>query len=214
VHLPDGILPLPVTLSGYLVSFAVAAWSVAQIRRHPDPHSQVPRAALLTAAFFVASLIHFPLPPVSVHLVLNGLLGALLGWFAFPAILVGLFLQAAMFGHGGLTTLGVNSLILGLPALAAGVLFRGYRWLPEQRQVLGAMVLGFFAGSLALVGSLLLFAGILFGSLPTHLDPELERRALGVLAVAYTPVILLEGILTAALVGYFLRVSPGLLRTR
>lgn len=214
MHLPDGILPLPVTLGGYALSFALAAWSVARIRRDPDPHRQVPRAALLTAAFFVASLIHFPIPPVSVHLVLNGLLGAVLGWFAFPAILVGLFLQAVLFGHGGLTTLGINALILGLPALAAAGLFHSYRWWPEQRQRGAAVVLGFFAGSLALAGSLLLFAAVLFAGLPSYIDPDLERRAWTVLAVAYMPVMVLEGAITAALVAYFLRVNPAMLGTR
>ncbi|MEN9223377.1 MAG: energy-coupling factor ABC transporter permease, partial [Thermostichus sp. BF3_bins_97] len=38
-----------------------------------DPRRHLPKAALLTAAFFVASSIHLPLPPASVHLVLNGL---------------------------------------------------------------------------------------------------------------------------------------------
>ena len=66
----------------------------------------VPKASLLTAAFFVASWIHIPVPPTSVHLVLNGLVGAALGYYAFPAILIGLFFQAVMFQHGGLTTPG------------------------------------------------------------------------------------------------------------
>ena len=49
-----------------------------------------------TPAIFVASLVHVPVGPSSMHLVLNGLLGLLLGWAAFPAILVGLLLQAVL----------------------------------------------------------------------------------------------------------------------
>lgn len=33
----------------------------------------------MTAAFFVASLIHVPIGPTSVHLLLNGLLGVVVG---------------------------------------------------------------------------------------------------------------------------------------
>ena len=47
-----------------------------------------------------------------------------LGWRAGLAIPVGLFLQAVLLGHGGISTLGVNACVMTLPALAAGGLFR------------------------------------------------------------------------------------------
>ncbi len=124
MHIPDGILPLPITLGGYAASISICWLCIRATNKREDPWADIPKAALLTAAFFVASLIHIPIPPASVHLVLNGLLGALLGVFAFPAILIGLFLQAVMFGQSGLTTLGVNGVILGLPALAAAGVFQ------------------------------------------------------------------------------------------
>ncbi len=213
MHLPDGVLPLPVTLGGYLASFLLAAWSIRRLRAARDPYREVPRAALLTAAFFVASLIHFPLPPVSVHLLLNGLLGVILGWFAFPAILVGLFLQAVMFGHGGVTTLGINALILGLPALAAFALFRLHTRLLPQRTPATMMLFGFLAGAAAVALSVLLFALLLLGHLPAHLDAELERKALHALLLAYLPVILLEGVATALLLRLLLRAHPELLES-
>ena len=85
---------------------------------------QVPRVALVTSAFFVVSLIHVPLGVGSVHLVLAGLVGLMLGWAAFPALLIALLLQAVLFGHGGLLALGVNTLTMGLPAVAVHYLFR------------------------------------------------------------------------------------------
>jgi cobalt/nickel transport system permease protein len=137
MHIPDGILPLPVTLGGYALAASVTWTCLYRINQREDPREDIPKAALLTAAFFLASLIHIPVPPASVHLVLNGLLGILLGPFAFPAIVIGLFFQAVMFGHGGLTTLGVNAIILGMPALAAAALFRmltrGYSSTPLEK---------------------------------------------------------------------------------
>jgi len=62
--------------------------------------------------------------------------------------------------------------------------------------------------------ALLLFTVILLGSLPVHIDAALERKAVLTLILAYIPVILLEGVLTALLVGFFLKVSPGLLEGR
>ena len=55
----------------------------------------------------------------SAHLILNGLLGVVLGWAAFPVIFVALLLQAVLFQFGGFTVLGVNTATMGLGALAA-----------------------------------------------------------------------------------------------
>jgi ABC-type Co2+ transport system permease subunit len=126
VHIPDYLLSTPWWLGGYALAGLLLA--IGCRRLHDD---EIPRIALLTAAFFVASLIHVPLPPTSVHLLLNGLVGVLLGWRAFIAIPVGLFLQALFFQHGGFTTIGVNSCVMGVPALVAYYLFHGLlsvRW--------------------------------------------------------------------------------------
>ena len=111
------------SVAGYATAGAATWYSLRKINQREDPQAGVPAAALLTAGFFVASWIHIPIPPTSVHLVLNGLLGAVLGYYAFPAILIGLFFQAVMFQHGGLSTLGVNATIMGVPALIAYLSF-------------------------------------------------------------------------------------------
>jgi cobalt/nickel transport system permease protein len=123
MHIPD-ILPASVAITGYGLT-GLTTWAcLKRINRLPDPQAQVPKASLLTAAFFVASWIHIPTPIASVHFILNGLVGVLLGWFAFPAILIGLLFQAILFQHGGLSSLGVNALIMGLPSLIAHGLFQ------------------------------------------------------------------------------------------
>jgi cobalt/nickel transport system permease protein len=106
VHIPDGILPAQVCAAGYAITGVATWYSLRQINRRPEPAAEVPKASLLTAAFFVASSIYIPVPPASVHLILNGLLGVVLGYFAFPAILIGLFFQALVIGHGGLPPWG------------------------------------------------------------------------------------------------------------
>ena len=73
------------------------------------------------AAFFVASLVHIRIGPTSVHLLLNGLAGVLLGLRAGPSIAVGLTLQAVLIGHGGFSALGVNICVMTIPALFAGL---------------------------------------------------------------------------------------------
>ena len=210
MHIPDGILPVPVTAAGYAVTAAVTWYSVHRINQAENPHEDVPKAALLTAAFFVASWIHIPVPPASVHLILNGLLGAILGYFAFPAVLIGLFFQAVMFGHGGLTTLGVNAVIMGLPAIMAHYIFR-LRRLGNKDSRRKTAVFGFFAGAVAIGISVAFFVVILLTSIPAELDAGTEQKAIYTLALAQLPLVIIEGIITSMLVVFLRRVRPGIL---
>jgi cobalt/nickel transport system permease protein len=126
VHISDGVLTEAWWAGGLVVAGLLALLGAWRVRE-----DEVPRVAVLTAAFFVASLIHVPVPGgPRTHLLLNGLLGVVLGRRALLAIPVGLFLQAVLFQHGGYLSLGVNSCVMGLPALLAGLLFAGLRRLP------------------------------------------------------------------------------------
>jgi cobalt/nickel transport system permease protein len=116
VHLSDGVLVGPWLAGGWVAAawlVAAAAWRIGE--------NEIPRIGVLTAAFFVGSQIHLPLGGVSAHLLLNGLVGVILGRRAALALAVGLLLQAILFGHGGLTVLGVNIAVYSLPAVAAGL---------------------------------------------------------------------------------------------
>ena len=83
MHIAEGVLAAPVLAAGG----ALAAAGCAVGLRRLDESRLMP-TALLSAAFFTASLITVPIGPSSVHPLLNGLTGALLGWAAFPAITV------------------------------------------------------------------------------------------------------------------------------
>ena len=212
MHIADGILPLAVSVAGYATTSGLTWFSLRRIKQLPDPQAGVPRAALVAAGFFVVSWIHIPIPPTSVHLLLNGLMGILLGWYAFPAILIGLFFQAVMFQHGGLVSLGVNATLIGAPALLAHLLAQLSRqrgWLAPQRQA-SMGVVGFVIGATALAMSVLLFFAVQLFSFD-QIDPTLQRNALLVAVVGYLPLILIEGVLTAMVITFLARVQPVLL---
>ncbi len=210
MHIPDGILPVPVTAAGYAATAAVTWYSVRKINKKENSRQDIPKTSLLTAAFFVVSWIHIPVPPTSVHLVLNGLLGAILGYFAFPAILIGLFFQAVMFQHGGLTTLGVNAMIMGLPAIIAHYIFRLRRFgNKESRWKTG--VFGFISGAIAVAMSVSMFVVILLTNIPADLDVGTERAAIYTLAIAHLPLIAIEGFITSLLAVFLQRVRPRIL---
>ncbi|BFM41078.1 cobalt transporter CbiM [Synechocystis sp. LKSZ1] len=212
MHLPDGLLPAWACGTGYGLTGLLTWFSLRQINRQADPSQGIPKAALLTAAFFVASSLRIPLPPASVHLVLNGLLGVVLGYYAIPAILVGLFLQAVLLGHGGLTTLGLNTVIMGVPALLAYFLFQ-LRYHLGQREPTPWLtaIFAFISGCLGLSLALLIFWGLILLTLPNDLDQGAERLAVYGLVIAHLPIVGLEGFFTALLVLFLQRVKPKLI---
>ena len=212
MHIPDGILPAQVCAAGYAVTGLATWYSLRRISRKPDPTAEIPKASLLTAAFFVASSIYIPIPPASVHLILNGLLGVILGYFAFPAILIGLFFQALVIGHGGLTTLGVNAAMMGIPALLAYHIFQLRmsigKGLPEK---VATALFAFLGGALGLGIAALIFLTLVITTIPADFDAGAERNAIMTLSLGHIPLMVLEGVFTAMLVLFLQRAKPELL---
>jgi cobalt/nickel transport system permease protein len=156
VHIADGILTLPWLAGGFALAGLLAVWGAYRVR-----DEEIPRIALLSAAFFVASLLHVRLGPTSVHLLLNGLVGVILGRRAALAIPLGLFLQAALFGHGGFTTLGVNACVLTIPALLSGWMFAELNragWVRRPAVRSAFVAIGVAAGTLGSVFFVVLIA--------------------------------------------------------
>lgn len=211
MHIPDGILPASVIIAGYATTGGVTWYSLRQIKRDKNPQENIPKASLLTAAFFVASWIHIPVPPVSVHLILNGLLGTILGYYAFPAILIGLFFQAVMFQHGGLSTLGVNATMFGIPAILAYHLFQLQHKVGKNNRVWTG-VFAFLSGAGGLGLSVVIFFFLVIKNIPANLDAAMEQNVIYGLVLAHIPLMLIEGAFTAAVVLFLMRVKPELLK--
>lgn len=210
MHIPDGILPSAIAISGYGITGGMTWYSLRKINQCHNPTEQIPRASLLTAGFFVASLIHIPIPPSSIHLVLNGLVGVVLGYFAFPAILIGLFFQAVMFQHGGISSLGVNAAMMGIPAIFAYHVFQLHQSFPKQKRSFTPL-LAFIAGGGALGLSALIFTLLVVTTIPAEINAELERQAIYIGLAGYSIQSVIEGTFTMLLVSFFQRVKPELL---
>lgn len=131
LHMPDGLIQ-----GGWLgIGWLIAAGLVWIGSRHLAD-SDIPRIALLCAVFFVSSLVPFQIPGgPRTHLLLNGLLGILLGRKSVLALAPALFLQAVLFGHGGFLTLGLNLCVMTIPAMLAGWLLSTLlRLFPQQKK--------------------------------------------------------------------------------
>jgi cobalt/nickel transport system permease protein len=163
MHIYEGILAATAPGKEVLVAGAALTAVGTAIGLIKLDYERVPRVAVLSAAFFVISLIHLPLGPTTVHLTLNGLMGLVLGWAIFPALLVALLLQAVFVPpFGGLTTLGLNTLVMALPGVVCYYVFRRAVRGNSERMVfaagLAAAALGILLGA-ALGGTALLLAG-------------------------------------------------------
>ena len=196
MHISEGVLSGPVLVAGAAVAMAGAAAGLKKLEL-----DRVAQAGMLSAAFFVASLIHVPVGPSSIHLILNGIVGLLLGWAAFPAILTALLLQAMMFQYGGITTLGVNTVIMALPAVICYHLFGPFILKKPRLAVPAAFACG--AGSVFL-GAILASASLMFTE-----DSFLEVA--GLVVTAHLPVMVIEGVMTVFCVAFLKKVKPEML---
>ena len=196
MHIVDGALSNPVVIGGAVLAAGGIACSLRSLTME-----RIPAAGVLSASFFVASLVHVPIGPSSVHLIMNGLAGLVLGWAAFPALFVGLLLQAVFFGFGGLTVLGVNTLNIALPAVLAGILFG--RLISRGTPVTGA-IWGAVGGTFSIAAT----TGFVGFSLALSGDAFIPAAKL--VFVAHIPVMIIEGLLTGFAVLLARKVKPDL----
>jgi cobalt/nickel transport system permease protein len=198
VHLSDGAIADPWLVAGFAgaaILLLLAMWRMRE--------EEIPRIGVLTAAFFVGSSIHIPLAvlPTSVHLILNGLVGVILGRRAPLAITIGLLLQYLLLSHGGYTTLGLNACIVGIPAVIAGWCY------PILRRLgLSAFTRGVILGASAAAGAVTLnfFVLLLAGK-------EDWSTLAKLVLLAHVPVVLIEGAMLGVIVRYLEKVKPEML---
>jgi cobalt/nickel transport system permease protein len=196
MHISDGVLPTPVAVGSFVVSLAIVAWSARKMKAE-----DYPKTAVMTSAFFVASLVHVPIGPTSVHLLIPGLVGIILGNGAFISIALGLVLQSILFQFGGITALGANSIMMGVPALVAGWVFRASAGPSLSRCVVAGAVSGAVGVVLA----------VLFLALLLLTGGEDFRGVAKVAMVAHLPVIAIETAVSAFVVSFLYKVKPELL---
>lgn len=196
MHLVDGIVSNPVVA----VATVAAGIGVAVGLKRVAP-DDVPKIALLSAAFFVASFIRVPIGPAAAHLMLTGLLGMILGPMIFPAVLAGLLVQTMMFGFGGISVLGLNLLNIALPGFLAYLAFsRVIRRCPSSQ----VMLWGALAGGLAVIGSSLMVASSL------ALSGQGFFTVAKFIVLANLPVAVVEGLVVGAALSFLLKLKPGL----
>ncbi|WP_373356450.1 cobalt transporter CbiM [Pseudoroseicyclus sp. CXY001] len=199
MHIADGALSGEVLIGGAVLAVAGTAIGLRKLDMET-----IPATGVLAATFFVASLVHIPVGVTSVHLIMNGVAGLVLGWAAFPALAVGLLLQAVFFGFGGLTVLGVNTFNIAAPAVIMHYLCR--RGVMSSSPKVAALW-----GGLAGAGAILATTVFVAGSLALSGEQFLPSAKLTFLV--HIPVMVIEGLVSAAAVFLLWKVRPEMFDT-
>ena len=134
MHLAEGTLPLAQAALWTAVAAPIVVWGLrGEISRGRELDESRTLFAGATSLLFAATLLPLPVPVIGAtsHICLTPLLALLLGVRrVVAATFLVLTLQAIFFAHGGLTTLGVNTLSLGvvgpLAAIAIGRLTHAF----------------------------------------------------------------------------------------
>jgi len=193
MHISEGVLSAPVLVTGALLTAGGTAIGLKKL-----DFEKIAQAGILSSAFFVASLIHVNIGPSSTHLILNGILGLILGWAAFPVILVALTLQSLFFQFGGITSLGVNTFNMAFPSVLCFYLFRYVIVHKKSMTTIAAFACGF----LSVFGVAVLLGGSLY------LTEQNFWEISSFIVMINFPVMIIEGIITAFCVRFIQKVSP------
>jgi cobalt/nickel transport system permease protein len=135
MHVPDGFLDAPTSVSTAAVAAVAVAVSLRKSRAELDDRT-APLAGLVATFVFAAQMINFPVAAgTSGHLIGATLAAVLVGpWTATLCLTVILLVQALLFADGGLTALGTNVTLMGVVAVWTGYgAFRLARRLLPQR---------------------------------------------------------------------------------
>jgi cobalt/nickel transport system permease protein len=124
LHIPDGLIPLPWILAGIGFTALFVCVALFALRRR-DRARVVPRIATLSALMLLA--MGLPIPVLGYHLNLTVLTGMIAGPAEglIAALVVNLIL--ALTAHGGITVVGLNTLVSGLEVCLGWLLWKSLR---------------------------------------------------------------------------------------
>jgi cobalt/nickel transport system permease protein len=235
IHLPDGVLPVWLWVSGYVVAILVGTVLLRLVKKE-DLTRRLPLLGMMAAAMVLGASVE--IVPIAYHVNLTVISGILLGpsLIFLATFVVNVIL--ALFGHGGVTVIGLNTLILSIEGILGYCFFRLF-WKVLKRltpAIFVATFLSLFASTLSMIGVVSLGAAHYEelihqegkGIFEFHFSKEKGEQPHGgvtenrVNLKRFIAIILplgfigwvLEGIITVLIVRYIRRMRPDMLRLR
>jgi cobalt/nickel transport system permease protein len=206
LHIPDGVLPLSIWGPGLLAALIGLVWTARRLR-HAD-RQQIAYQGALGALVLGVMAVEIPLGPFEYHLSLIGPVGVLLGPAASYQVMFVASAILALVGHGGLTVVGLNALVLGAGAAVARPL---YAAAARRLAPPGAMAM---ATAVAQGVSGLLWFGVILLGLRTGAAPGRIGLFGGLAFPMWVAGIIVESLVAWGMARFLLKVRPDLLSGR
>lgn len=220
MHIPDGYLG-PQTYVPLMAAFVVtAAVAVVKVKKEM-PVKNIPYLGMAAAFSFIIMMFNLPIPGGTTgHAVGSALIAILFGpWASVIAVSVALIIQALVFGDGGITAIGANC--FNMAVFMPFVAWYLFKWIRGKSATSSRVFLaGFVAGYVSLLLAAVLTA-VEFGIQPLLAVGEDGRPlycpyglSVAIPAMALEHLLLFsvaEGLVTGALVHYFVKNDPAML---
>lgn len=209
MHIPDGFLTLQILIPTLIITIII--W-IASVKKTKLTEQQIPIMGLLTALFFAAMMMNYPIiGGTTAHLLGGATIGLILGPFAgCLSMSIILVLQAFLFGDGGLTALGANVLNMGIigifiPCIIFVVANKVFK-IKSTKALFPVIFIAAFLGDLLAAVS----AGVELG-----LSQPVFQYGLGVavpaMAINHSIIGIAEGMVTVIIIGTLLKLRPDVL---
>jgi len=167
IHIPDGVLPLWLVTVGWLAAAALVTLAVRRASAE-DVRRRIPLVGAVAALMLVG--MSSEIIPIAYHINLTVLAGILLGpWLSIITALV-VDVMLGLIGHGGVTVIGLNTLVISAEMILGWALFRTFVSAFGRRRV------GLAAGA-ATVVALVLSTALLVGIVALGGSPAASRES-------------------------------------
>jgi cobalt/nickel transport system permease protein len=233
IHLPDGILPVWLWASGFIVAILIGT-ILLRLTKKEELTRRLPLIGMMAAVMVLGASVE--IVPIAYHVNLTVISGILLGpsLIFLATFVVNVIL--ALFGHGGITVIGLNTLTLSIEGVLGYFLFRLF-WKVLKRLTPATFLATFIAllfSTLAMIGVVSLgtshYEKLIHqegkGIFEFHFSKEKEDHHPGEAAEEkvnlrrFITIVLplgfigwmLEGVITALICRYIYRLRPDLLR--
>ncbi len=220
MHIPDGYLSPQTYVPLIVVYIPLAAIAVKKVKRDVAIRN-IPYLGMAAAFSFIIMMFNLPIPGGTTgHAVGSAVIAILFGpWAAMIAVSVALIIQALIFGDGGITAIGANcfNMAVFMP-FAAYYIFKIFNnsSIKKTRVSFAAFLSGYLSLVLAAIltatefGIQPIIASTADGkALYCPYDLSIAIPAMAIEHLLFFGII--EGFITALIVGYFLRNEPGLI---
>lgn len=240
LHLVDGVISPVWWILGHVISLAILLLAVAKVKKE-ELAQKVPFIGVLSALMLITMSV--PLGFLPFHLNLTVLAGILAGpWIGFIAVFI-VNLILAFIGHGGITVVGLNTLIIGMEVVVGYFLFKTVaKYLKPVKAVVVTVMVTLLISTSFMGGVVALTNAGMEHMLPQghheeeHYDEtdhhdgsesnqhkELSEQlsnvkffalsGWGAVLVILMLGIIIEAVVTAMVVGFFLKVRPDMIET-